>query len=70
MCALFALKTSISQCHGKYQWHKQYQLNDEGSQCHSNQSINVLFYVCSYRGDIRQQQQTKNTNTPKTIFYK
>ena len=22
-----------------------------------NQSVNVLFYVCSHRGDIRQQQQ-------------
>ena len=24
-----------------------------------NQSINILFYVCSHRGDIRQKQKAK-----------
>ena len=27
-----------------------------------NQSINILFYVCSYRGDIRQKQKAKTYN--------
>ena len=34
MCAWLALKTSISQCCGKYEKHKQYEMKDDGL-CHS-----------------------------------
>ena len=32
------------------------------------ESINILFYVCSHRGDIRQEKQTKTKQTKNSII--
>ena len=44
-------------------------LGQTGSPLRMYQSINILFYVCSHRGDIRQKQTKQKTTTYKYYLY-